>query len=95
MAQDSNNAWPINSGRCCDGCNTIVDTHRLRNVARGLGAYADPQWYQDIVASVTEFWQEHKTIETAKLDAEHNPPLKGLELTDYFGVSRDPGLEAW
>lgn len=29
-----NNAWPVNDGRCCDPCNTIVITHRINNMRR-------------------------------------------------------------
>ena len=29
-----NNAEPINSGRCCDVCNALVITARMRQVAR-------------------------------------------------------------
>ena len=27
-----NNAWPINEGRCCDGCNGLVLIERLANM---------------------------------------------------------------
>ena len=27
-----NNAWPINEGRCCDGCNGLVLLERLTNM---------------------------------------------------------------
>ena len=27
-----NNAWPINDGRCCDGCNGLVLIERLANM---------------------------------------------------------------
>ena len=27
-----NNAWPINEGRCCDGCNGLVLVERLANM---------------------------------------------------------------
>lgn len=55
-----NNAWPVNPGRCCDSCDLIVVNYRIQNYARGLNAYADPEWYAQIITSVTEFWQEHK-----------------------------------
>lgn len=46
-----NNAWPINPGRCCDMCNTVVVTHRIRNVVRGLGAYDAPEWFVKITTN--------------------------------------------
>jgi hypothetical protein len=29
-----NNAYPVNEGRCCNDCNTIVINHRIANMRR-------------------------------------------------------------
>jgi hypothetical protein len=29
-----NNAWPINDGRCCDGCNELVIYRRIGDMRR-------------------------------------------------------------
>lgn len=53
-----NNAWPVNTGRCCDKCNQIVVHARICSVRRGVKAYSAPEWYSQLVEDLRKLEAE-------------------------------------
>lgn len=68
-----NNAWPINSGRCCDECDdTIVIPARLTGMQ-------SPEVVRDILNTIEEFYDA-----LVKADKDHATKL----LNDLFKMTK-------